>query len=415
MKKISLLLLIFFLTGCSFANKEYSNIFESVSNELLGNITKYTIYGKYFNLEGNIAYYDNYDEILLVLKNQEEECAFSLKIKEEDNYLTFKTNEYINEGINLEKISFGNYILLLKIINGNESIYYNLCNKTKYSDVDYYTITNNNVNNYIKISFSKYKNNSFAKMTMKKDVENSNVCDIVLDPGHGGSDAGAVNGNYYEKNINLTYAKMIKDVLEELGLKVKLTRTSDNLPSFYGYNSRTGIPYECHAKLMLSVHLNSSTSKKDNGFELYMAYGSNASFPKIMASNIVNYAQTNYSKNPYNRLSDGIYIRTYSNSDIQSVLETSIKEGWPMYESLSTKTTYYYFIRETGGIITNALTDGRNQKYAKNPYYDSNHGIESYLLELGYISNEENLMNILNNKEGYVEGIVNGIKSYITN
>jgi len=146
-----------------------------------------------------------------------------------------------------------------------------------------------------------------------------------------------------------------------------------------------------------------------------MANGSNSVFPKIIASNIVSFAKTEYSPNNYNRIEKGIYIRTYSNNDIKNVLNNSLSDNWPMYETLDTNTTYYYFIRETGGIITKAFTDGRNYNYPANPYYDSNHGIESYLLELGYISNDKNLEHLLNNKKEYIEGIVESVKYYIAN
>ena len=86
-----------------------------------------------------------------------------------------------------------------------------------------------------------------------------------------------------------------------------------------------------------------------------------------------------------------------------------------MYENLNTDTTYYYFIRETGGIITNAITDGRNKEYPGNPYYNSNHGTETYLLELGYISSAKNLEKLINEKEGYIKGKVEGVKYYINN
>ena len=423
MRKIWLILLIFILTGCENPIEKtiiepfkYKSILSIVNNDLYAEIEEYTIYGKYFNLKGNINYIDDFSQFDLVLKNKEEELVYKLFYEINNNKIFFKTSEYINEGINLEKINVSNYVILLRIIKDGKINYYNLINKSDYSYVDYYTITKNNKNNYINITFSSYQNNSFFKMEMKENVRKKNICDIVIDPGHGGGDSGATNDNYLEKDFNLEYANMLKVVLEELGLKVKMTRYSDMLPSFYGSNSRTGIPYECKAKLMLSIHLNSSNSYiGDGGFELYMANGSSSKYPKIMALNIVNYANTNYSPNNYNKVDDGVYIRTYSEKDIEGVLNDSIKGNWTMYENLNTDTTYYYFIRETGGIVTNAITDGRNKEYPGNPYYNSNHGTEAYLLELGYISSAKNLEKLINEKEGYIKGIVEGIKFYINN
>ena len=72
-------------------------------------------------------------------------------------------------------------------------------------------------------------------------------------------------------------------------------------------------------------------------------------------------------------------------------------------------------IRELGGIVTGAYVDGRNKTYGINEYYNSNIGIESYLIELGYINNTNDLDNMLTNKNLYVEAIGNTVKEYMTN
>ena len=69
-------------------------------------------------------------------------------------------------------------------------------------------------------------------------------------------------------------------------------------------------------------------------------------------------------------------------------------------------------IREVGGIATGAFVDGRNPSYGRNKYYDSNIGIEAYLLELGYMKNEKDLNNIIKNKDLYIEAIVNTINEF---
>ena len=56
-----------------------------------------------------------------------------------------------------------------------------------------------------------------------------------------------------------------------------------------------------------------------------------------------------------------------------------------------------FLIRETGGLMTGADVDDSNpEEVGVNPYYDSNVGNESYLLELGYLSNSSDL-NIIKN------------------
>ena len=67
---------------------------------------------------------------------------------------------------------------------------------------------------------------------------------------------------------------------------------------------------------------------------------------------------------------------------------------------ISTKSNYLYMIRETGGYLTGAYVDDRNvSKVGVNPYYNSNIGNESYLLEIGYLSNSSDFNILLKNKD----------------
>jgi len=96
---------------------------------------------------------------------------------------------------------------------------------------------------------------------------------IVLDPGHGGRDVGAIGRRLRirEKNIALTLARKIKGFLETAGIRVIMTRDSDvyvSLPKRAHIANRSG------ADLFVSIHLNASRSKLMRGFECY--YLSNA-------------------------------------------------------------------------------------------------------------------------------------------
>lgn len=92
---------------------------------------------------------------------------------------------------------------------------------------------------------------------------------IVLDPGHGGGDSGALNGTRYEKNDNLRMAKAIRDLLVKQGHTVMLTREDDINPS---YEARIGMANNAKADLFLSVHRNSWLTTVPNGIEIYARY-----------------------------------------------------------------------------------------------------------------------------------------------
>ena len=381
----------------------YADILDSIGEKKV-DVSRYTIYGKHLNIEGMLPL--DGEEFELVLKNNEKEV--SIPIIKENNL--FKTSKYINDGINLEKLEVGDYLFLLKDKINNT--YYNLINKTEYHDNTYYTITKNFKNNLITFPELKYNENTYWKINVKEEKLPEEYYDIVIDPGHGGVDTGASNGKYHESKFNLEYGKMLYDALTEEGFKVKLSRDTDVMLEHYGEGSRSGIPYEVKAKLMLSLHLNSSNNKKISGVEIYRAYEDNDNFAKILADNIVNETSTNYSINPENKVMDGVYMRVYGKKTIDSLTRDAKKNGYEPYD-IPNNTTYYYFIRETGGIMTKAFSDGRNPKYKANLYRNYNQGVEAYLCELGYISSNDNLKLIINEKEKYVKALTKSVLSYV--
>jgi len=90
---------------------------------------------------------------------------------------------------------------------------------------------------------------------------------VVLDPGHGGSDTGAIAASdAQEKDLTLAIAQKLAAELEKQGLKVVLTRTTDtNVP----LTQRTALANFNQADLFLSIHLNSSPSRSVKGAETY--------------------------------------------------------------------------------------------------------------------------------------------------
>ena len=412
MKKIIIVLIIVILmAGCnkSISKGETKDVF-NFTNDLENtiNITSYTIYGRFFNIEGII---DKKDDLKLVLKNNQEEIEYEIFTEDKDDKIIFKTNKLINEGINLEKIKEGTYIVLLK----NNDNYYNLINNTSYKKeykyLKYYTVTRDNNNYEINIGFNKILDKEYLIITCEKVKLPNEIYDIVVDPGHGGKDSGAINNSYTESKINLEYSLLLKEKLESLGLKVKLSRESDISISNYGTDGRVSIPYKTKAKLLLSMHLNSATlNVREGGIEVYVPNKSNPDFAKSIADNIVNNTSTIYSKNSSCRIEKGVYLRTLTKSDLDSLENDALKNGYTPYEKATTSSTYYYMIRETGGTITDAYIDSRNPKKEGNPYYMSNHGCESYLVELGYLSSNTNLNILLKEKEKYISAIVKSIK-----
>ena len=90
---------------------------------------------------------------------------------------------------------------------------------------------------------------------------------VVLDAGHGGKDPGAQSpGGVKEKTVVLDIARRMKDLLEQVGIKVIMTRTRDE---FISLPQRTEIASKSDAELYVSIHANANPSRKAQGMEVY--------------------------------------------------------------------------------------------------------------------------------------------------
>ena len=92
----------------------------------------------------------------------------------------------------------------------------------------------------------------------KKALPRSIVRTIVLDPGHGGRDTGAIGKIYQEKKLALELAKKLKKKLELIGFKVYLTRTGDTK---VGLSDRCKFAKKVKADLFVSIHANAASAQ----------------------------------------------------------------------------------------------------------------------------------------------------------
>jgi len=89
---------------------------------------------------------------------------------------------------------------------------------------------------------------------------------VVLDPGHGGSDPGAVSGAIKEKDLNLSVALKTKSRLEGMGYSVIMTRYDDTAVNL---QERPQIANRANADVFVSIHHNSLTDPTVYGLETY--------------------------------------------------------------------------------------------------------------------------------------------------
>lgn len=89
---------------------------------------------------------------------------------------------------------------------------------------------------------------------------------IVLDPGHGGNDTGALVPSMREKDMNLLMAWKVRKVLQSFGYRVRLTRTGDTTLSL---KERAALCRKWKPDLFISLHCNATGDKKVRGIETF--------------------------------------------------------------------------------------------------------------------------------------------------
>lgn len=172
---------------------------------------------------------------------------------------------------------------------------------------------------------------------------------VCIDAGHGGSDVGAANDNRYEKDDNLNIAKLVEKYLNEQGIKTIMTRENDKSVNL---RQRCKIANRKRADFFISLHRNSADS--GNGIEIW----------------------TNNKKQIKDiNLAESI-LKELGNTEIQS--NRGVKSGTAKGEN-----TDYYVLKNTN--------------------------MTSCLIELGFISDNED--NKLFDKyiQDYAKAIANGI------
>lgn len=207
----------------------------------------------------------------------------------------------------------------------------------------------------------EYDQNGYLVITVHNKPQALKGSVIVLDPGHGGDDPGALglSGGVYESNVNYALAYYTKLALEKRGATVYLTRGGN---TSLGLEDRKAIVRSVKPDLFLSIHCNASTNKSKIGTAVY--------YYKPFSLNLA--------QNIYNNL--------------LSVFKNNLYAGQSsVYGSLAGGTLYYPF-------SVTRLED-----------------CPSVLIETGFVTNDNECMKLIdsNNQQLLAEAIAKGVESTI--
>ncbi len=109
---------------------------------------------------------------------------------------------------------------------------------------------------------------------------------VMIDPGHGGKDSGAIGlGGTREVDIILPIAKRVAKILESQGIRTKLTRDSDY---FVGLDERVALSNSSNATIFVSIHANSIDNRPDvNGLETYYYGPAGGKLAEVVHRNVL--------------------------------------------------------------------------------------------------------------------------------
>lgn len=192
---------------------------------------------------------------------------------------------------------------------------------------------------------------------------------VVLDPGHGGIDPGASSGDgTLEKDLALAFAKLVAAELEGVpGLAVRLTRTDD---SFLSLNRRIRVARAYGADLFVSLHADAAPQHFVHGASVYTL-----------------------SERPSDAEAAALAARENLSDAVSGVVEPDVKED--VSDILAdlmrreTKTFSVEFAEQVVATMGEAVRMNSNpHRYARFRVLMA-HDIPSVLLELGYLTNDE--------------------------
>lgn len=169
---------------------------------------------------------------------------------------------------------------------------------------------------------------------------------IVIDPGHGGKDPGAMAHGLKEKNIVLQVARKTREILRQhYGYEVLLTRDRD---IFLPLEERTAIANTSNADLFLSIHVNAHPNKSARGIEtFYLNLATNTEAMRVAARE--NATSTHNISDLQDILTDLMKNSKIEESSrlaryVQNSLVKGLKKQQPAVKNLGVKQAPFYVL-----------------------------------------------------------------------
>jgi N-acetylmuramoyl-L-alanine amidase len=228
--------------------------------------------------------------------------------------------------------------------------------------------------------------------TEQKSDGISQFREIIIDPGHGGKDPGAIGwSGEYEKKIVLDISLRLKRILQGKGVNVKMTRETDE---FISLQQRTEIASRSKADLFISVHANSSPVRSVYGLEVFTA--------KYLGFKDRNAEQRG--------INQRLMFDRLSMERLEPVVEEIVSDMLYSHKQAESKQLARHLAKATAKYIK---TDDRGEKESQF-YVVKNTLTPAVLVEVGFISNpkESKLLQTSKYRQRVARGIAESILDY---
>lgn len=229
---------------------------------------------------------------------------------------------------------------------------------------------------------------------IRKERKRRSSIDVVcIDPGHGGSDLGAVGSkNTREKDVTLKVSKKLKKIIErKLGVRVVMTRESD---AEVALDSRVAKANNQNAQLFLSIHVNSSYRKSARGPETF--------FVSLKATDKASMQLAMKENSSFNGMDD-----VPEDDDLKMIL-------WSMAQTEHIKESSRLADYIQGEL--NVLLNTKNRGVKQAPFRVlMRASMPAVLIEIAFVSNryEENRLRDDSFLEKVAQSIYSGVSKYI--
>ncbi len=108
---------------------------------------------------------------------------------------------------------------------------------------------------------------------------------VVLDPGHGGTDYGAIREGINEKDITLDLTQRVASILKSKGYKYAITRTDD---TYIGLQERCDFTDAENPEIFVSIHVNSAVATEPYGIETHYYHENSKELAEVIQKHLIN-------------------------------------------------------------------------------------------------------------------------------